>query len=307
MDRLQPLRLGTRASALARWQADWVAGLLIRQGVAVETVPITTKGDVRDGPIGAIGSQGVFTKEIQAALLDDRIDLAVHSLKDLPTVPVPGLVLAAVPPRATADDVLVSHGAGDFDALPARARVGTGSTRRRAQLLYRRRDLQVLDIRGNVDTRLRLLDEGRYDALVLAAAGLQRLGLASRIGQLLPTTWMVPAVGQGALGVEVRADDMRSRAFVQRLDDEDSHRAVLAERALLANLQGGCLAPVGAFGRVTHGLLHLDACVLDPQGTRRLAAHVTGPSQDAEQLGRRAADELLRQGAADLITAARGA
>ncbi len=171
------IRLGTRASALARWQADWVTARLTEAGIEVEQVLISTQGDVRQGPLGAIGGQGLFTKEIQLALLDHRIDLAVHSLKDLPTESVEGLRLGAVPLRASCRDVFVSGAVDSFANLPAGARVGTGSMRRRAQLLFQRPDLQVLDIRGNVDTRLRRLDEGQYDAIILAEAGLQRLGL----------------------------------------------------------------------------------------------------------------------------------
>ena len=299
------VRLGTRASALARWQADWVAGQLQQHGICVELVLIATQGDVRSGPIGTIGSQGVFTKEIQRALLDGRIDLAVHSLKDLPTDPIDGLALAAVPPRERPGDVLVSNQVAEFQSLDHGARVGTGSMRRRAQLLHVRPDLHVLDIRGNVDTRLRHLDEGRYDAIVLAEAGLTRLGLAHRIAQVLPKEWMLPAIGQGALGLETRADDQRTRELVALLDDADTHAAVLAERALLATLRGGCLAPVGAWGRMVHGALQLDAAVLDPQGTQRLEACVVGTPQTAEAVGQQAARQLLDQGAAALIAQAR--
>jgi hydroxymethylbilane synthase len=300
------VRLGTRASALARWQADWVAGQLQQHGIRVEMVLIATQGDVRDGPIGTIGSQGVFTKEIQRALLDGRIDLAVHSLKDLPTDPVDGLAVAAVPPREQPGDALVSNQVTEFESLGRGARVGTGSMRRRAQLLHVRPDLHVLDIRGNVDTRLRHLDEGRYDAIVLAEAGLTRLGLAHRIAQVFPKEWMLPAIGQGALGLETRADDQRTRELVATLDDADTHAAVLAERALLATLRGGCLAPVGAWGRVVHGALQLDAAVLDPQGTQRIAARVVGTPRTAEAVGQQAARQLLDQGAAALIAQARG-
>jgi hydroxymethylbilane synthase len=306
MEQRQVLRLGTRGSALARWQAQWVADQLQRAGAVVELVHITTQGDVRSGPLGGLGSQGLFTKEIQRALLDDRIDLAVHSLKDLPTEPIDGLSLAAVPRRESPGDVLVSHQVDQFDALPQGARVGTGSMRRRAQLLNVRGDLSVLDIRGNVDTRLRLLDEGNYEGIVLAEAGLRRLELASRITQVLPKSWMLPAIGQGALGLETRAQDAPTRQWVQLLDDPDTHRAVIAERALLSALRGGCLAPVGAWGRVVDGLLHLDAAVLHPQGTQRLVAQVSGSPADAATVGAEAAGQLLAQGASELIAAARG-
>ena len=301
------LRLGTRASALARWQADWVTSQLHEAGVPVELVLITTKGDAQSGPIGNLGAQGVFTKEIQNALLDGRVDLAVHSLKDLPTDPVDTLTLAVVPPRESPGDVLVSREGLDFDSLPAGARIGTGSMRRQAQLLNARSDLKILDIRGNVDTRLRRLDEGEYEAIVLAEAGLKRLELAERITQILSKSWMLPAVGQGALGLETRQDDSVTRERIACLNDSDTHQSVLAERMLLASLHGGCLAPIGAWGRVEGGQLHLDATVLDPQGTTRLTAHVVGPPEQAVELGQEAAHQLLDQGGGDLIAAVREA
>ena len=328
------LRLGTRASALARWQADWVRARLTEFGFTVELVFLSTQGDVSARPLGAIGGSGVFTKEIQRALLGGEIDLAVHSLKDLPTEPVAGLTLTAVPPRESTADVLVSasgrlgrsqcelplgpestqqditcpqNSAGNaINALPAGALIGTGSVRRRAQLLHFRSDLQVLDIRGNVDTRLRKLDEGQYDAVILAEAGLRRLGLTERITQVIPRQVMLPAVGQGALGVETRADAAAVVQAVARLDHPETRAAVMAERALLAALRGGCLAPVAAWGRVADGNLLLDAVVLDGCGSRRLWAARRGAPAAAESLGRETAEELLAAGAAELIAAARG-
>jgi hydroxymethylbilane synthase len=299
-----PLRLGTRGSALARWQADWVAGQLRQAGLAVELVPITTQGDIRTGPLGQIGGQGLFTKELQRALQIGSIDLAVHSLKDLPTAPVPGLSLAAVPPRESTADVLISPHANAIESLPAAARVGTGSLRRKAQLLHLRRDLVVEDIRGNVETRLRKLDEGDYDAIVLAEAGLKRLGLAERITSVISRAAMLPAVGQGALGIETRTADTATRAAVAPLDDLATHQAVLAERTLLLALLAGCLAPVGALARVAGGRIVLDAAVLSPDGSQRITA--TGSAEtDAVALGQRVADDLLAQGAGALIAAAR--
>jgi len=299
------LRLGTRTSALARWQAGWVAAELVKLGVCVEMIHIATQGDVSSRPLGAIGGQGVFTKELQRALLDGAIDLAVHSLKDLPTEPVPGLQLAAVPERESTRDVLVSRVAGSFAALPPGARVGTGSIRRRAQLLCARPDLQVSEIRGNVDTRLRKLDEGQYDAIVLAEAGLRRLGLGNRITQVLPTELMLPAVGQGALGIEARGHDAPTLETLAQLDHPVSHSAVLAERALLAALRAGCLAPVGAWARVEGDRLQLDAVVLSHDGRDRLSVSVAGLPEQAEALGHQAAAELAACGAAQLIAASR--
>jgi hydroxymethylbilane synthase len=298
------LRLGTRASPLARWQAEWVAARLKEQGVGVELVPITTQGDVKTGPLGQIGGQGLFTKELQRALVDGQIDLAVHSLKDLPTAPVDGLLVAAVPVRESTADVMVSNKAGRIEELPHAARIGTGSLRRKAQLLHLRSDLVVEDIRGNVETRLRKLDEGAYDAIILAEAGLARLGLAGRIKQVIPRTIMLPAVGQGALGIETRADDVRTRSLLAPLDHEPTHLAVVAERTLLFTLRAGCLAPVGALAMAEGQRLTLSAVVLSPDGKSRIAAAAAMTTSDAIYLGQVVAEELLSQGAAELIAGA---
>jgi hydroxymethylbilane synthase len=315
--------MGTRGSKLARWQAEWVAGELRRLGCEVELVEIATRGDIeRAASIEEIGTRGVFTKEIQRALLAGDVDLAVHSLKDLPTEAVEGLVLAAVPVRESSADVLVTasgsreRGAGSTNSgsmllapgsmLPSGARVGTGSLRRQAQLLHVRPDLRIEDVRGNVDTRLRKLDEGQFDAIVLAEAGLKRLGLSGRISQVLPLDVMLPAVGQGALAVECRTDDAAALAIVAQLDDPITRAAVTAERALLQHLCGGCMAPVGALGRVDGGELQLAAVVLSADGTRRLVAKDEAAPDEAESLGRRVADALLKRGAAELIAQSRG-
>lgn len=295
------IRLGTRASALARWQANWVTEQLKNVGVNVEIVHITTSGDTQTGPIGQSGSQGVFTKEIQRALLDGEVDLAVHSLKDLPTEHVPGLSLAAVPKRANAADVLVSRVSDAWTSLPEGSRVGTGSVRRQAQLLAVRPDLKVLGIRGNVDTRLRKLDEGDYDAIVLAAAGLQRLGLADRITEVLPHEVMLPAVGQGALGLETREDDERTRAILSQLNDAATHESVIAERSLLATLRGGCSAPIGASARIRDDRLLLDAVVLSVDGSARISADGESTRSEASNLGQSVAKTLFDKGADKLL------
>ncbi len=319
------LRLGTRGSQLARWQADWVAGELRRLGHGVELIEIATHGDVeRARPIEEIGTLGVFTKAIQQALVSGEVDLAVHSLKDLPTEPIAGLVLAAVPKRESAADVLV-EGRGSrvegrerestilahhsshavLNSLPPSARVGTGSLRRQAQLLHLRPDLQVREVRGNVETRLRKLDDGQFDAIVLAQAGLQRLGLADRISQVLPFEVMLPAVGQGALGIECRADDDDTLQVLGLLNDAATRAAVTAERVLLEQLRGGCMAPVGALGLVESGRLHLQAVVLSADGTHRLAASDSSEPSEAVALGRRVAEALITQGAGELIAGIR--
>jgi hydroxymethylbilane synthase len=287
-----------------------VAARLRQLGHAVEIVEITTAGDEHQrGPVADIGAPGVFTKEIQRAVLAGDADLAVHSLKDLPTDPVAGLTLAAVPPRESPADVLVARGNLQLEQLPEFARVGTGSLRRQAQLRHARPDLKIEGIRGNVDTRIRKLYEkgagGEFDAIVLAEAGLTRLRLAGRISQVLTADVMMPAVGQGALGIECRADDQSALAALRDIDDADSRCAVTAERSLLAHLRGGCLAPIGALGQIAGDRLLLSAVVLSPDGSRRLSASETASRADAETLGRRVADLLLAQGAAEVIAASR--
>jgi hydroxymethylbilane synthase len=299
-----PFRIGTRGSRLALWQANHVAEqlrplLAPREVVLVE---LRTTGDqVRDVSLAAIGGQGVFTKEIQQAVRDGRADLAVHSLKDLPTAPVPGLVLAAVPPRGPTRDVLIAPRHGRFDNLPRAARVATGSSRRRAQLLHRRPDLHLVDIRGNVDTRLRKLCTEDLDGLILAQAGLERLNLAHEVTEVLDPSWMLPAVGQGALGLECRADDDEALAAVRRLNHAPSMQAVTAERAFLRTLGGGCLLPIAALADVAGEVLTLTGAVCSPDGRRRLAGTVTGPAADADALGQELARRLLAQGARELL------
>lgn len=301
------LRIGTRGSALARWQAEWVAGQLTAMGVEVELVPISTRGDrEQSGPIAAIPGEGVFTKELQRSLLAGDIDLAVHSLKDLPTAPVEGLVLAAVPERSFTGDVLVSRGGVKFADLPAGATIGTGSLRRRAQLWHARPDLKMADVRGNVDTRLRKVAAGEYDALVLAEAGLDRLNLREHITEVLPKSLILPAVGQGALGIETRANDEPTRTALAPLDHHATHHAVLAERAMLATLRGGCLAPVGAWARIeADSQLHLDGVVLSGDGSQKLSASIIGDPATAHSLGEHVAQNLIAQGATNLIQACR--
>jgi hydroxymethylbilane synthase len=303
--RLGRLRLGTRASPLARWQAQWVAARLAELGVETLLVPISTSGDVRrTGPIGAIGGQGVFTKELERALSDREIDLAVHSLKDLPTDAVDGLVLAAVPARGPLGDVLISRNEERFEELQQGAVVGTGSLRRRTQLWHARPDLQMDDVRGNVETRIGKLRAGQFDALVLAEAGLERLGLTGEVTQRLPLPMMLPAVGQGALAVEARADDRDTLEWLAQLDDLDTHRAVAAERTMLAALRGGCLAPIGAWGRIAQGQLQLSGVVLSADGARRIDAERAGSPEEPVALGQAVAAELISQGAGELIEGA---
>jgi hydroxymethylbilane synthase len=299
-------RIGARGSKLARWQSEWVGEQLRTRGVAVEIVEITTSGDVQQlGPVTAIGGVGVFTKEIQAALLAGDVDLAVHSLKDLPTQQVAGLTLAATPPRENPADALIAASGSTLESLAPGSRVGTGSQRRRAQLLALRPDLVMLDIRGNVDTRLRKLDEGQYDAIVLAAAGLTRLGWADRITEMLAPPRVLPAPGQGSLAIECRTNDAVTLAALTPLDDPQTRAAVVAERTLLGVLEGGCSAPIAAWGRAARGELRLDGLVASLDGCRVLRASGESKPDDADALGARIADELLQQGAAAIVGAAR--
>lgn len=311
----RPLRIGTRASKLARWQSDWVAAELTRLGARVEIVEITTRGDVEQlGPVAGIGVQGVFTKEIQAAVLAGEVDIAVHSLKDLPTEQVRGLVLAATPPRENVADALVTNAASSLGELPAGARIGTGSLRRRAQILRLRPDLHVAGIRGNVDTRLRKLDDGEFDAIILAAAGLTRLGWASRIAEYLEPPRMLPAPGQGSLALECRVDDLATQAVVGQLNNPDTRIGIVAERTILAALHGGCSAPIAAWGRVDGELLRVDGLVASLDGREVLHSSIIAnlPTQDASAAisearaaGLAAAEELRKLGAEAIILAAK--
>jgi hydroxymethylbilane synthase len=310
MTSVPPLRIATRASQLALWQARHIADLLrsADAGRSVELVEVSTHGDrVRSEPLAEMGGVGVFTREVQRAVLDGRADIAVHSLKDLPTQTAAGLALAGVPGRAARFDVLVLSDSADEDIttleqLPAGARIGTGSPRRQAQLLHRRPDLLMADIRGNVETRLRKLDEGEYDAIVLAQAGLMRLGLtANHRLILLEPPIMYPAVGQAALGVECRADDEPTISLLRDLSDPTTRAEVTAERSCLRELQAGCHAPVGTLATVEDQRLTLHTVVLSADGTQRIEAEQTGDVGDAGQIGRELAQQLLADGAGPLI------
>ena len=298
------LTLGTRASALALTQSQLVADAIQHAGdVTVTLVEVRTEGDrtqAMQAPLDLIGGTGVFVTALRERLLAGDIDLAVHSLKDLPTAPAPGLVIAAVPSRADARDVLVSKDKLRFADLPVGARIGTGSPRRAAQLLAVRPDLRIAPIRGNVDTRLRKVADGEYDAVVLAAAGLARLGRLAEITETFAIDVVLPAPGQGALAVECRSDDPTLAGLLARLDHAATRAAVIAERSLLATLEAGCTAPVGAYA-VVDDALTLTGAVVAPDGTRMLRSMVTGSVDAADSIGRRLAEDLLAQGAADLM------
>jgi hydroxymethylbilane synthase len=296
------IRLGTRGSALALWQANWTADQLRRLGVNVELVLMKTEGDTFAGSLRDSGGQGLFTKRLQTALLEREIDLAVHSLKDLPTDDLAGLRIAAVPPREDPADAMISIRYQQVDELPHQARVGTGSPRRQAQLLHRRPDLVVTDLRGNVDTRLKKLEQNEYDAIILAKAGLTRLGWASRISQSLSDEIMLPAVGQGALGLEMRDEQDALWQVVHQLDDASTRAEVTAERALLRSLRAGCLAPVGARATAQSGRLRLQGVVLSHDGVQRISAsNEVNDLREPASLGEKLAQQLIEQGASELI------
>jgi hydroxymethylbilane synthase len=297
------IRLGTRGSQLAMVQSRWVKSQLEAFGAEVELVMIRTEGDDTHRSLTQIGGQGVFTKALQAGLLEKRIDLAVHSLKDLPTLSVPGLKIAAVPPREDPADVWVSREGALCRSAESGSRVGTGSLRRAAQLRRLCPAVSVVDIRGNVDTRLRKLDEAEFDALVLAAAGLHRLGLAERITEYFPTDVMFPAVGQGALGLEIRESDRDVEPWVAKLNDPASFYAVMAERAMLQGLNAGCLSAVGAECKIEGSQLQLKAIVLDLEGRQAIQAFRHSAPESYLELGRRTAEALLKQGAAEILSA----
>lgn len=300
------LRIGTRGSALARWQAEWVRKQLARFGIQSELVIITTSGDRHQHwAVESLGATGVFTREIQLALLANEVDLAVHSLKDLPTISPEGLIVAAIPPRGPVGDLLISRRETSLVSLPPGATIGTGSRRRAAQILYHRPDLKILPLRGNVDTRLRKLEEGQFDAIIVAEAGLKRLGRHVNFAENLTPQWLLPAPGQGALAVETRRDDWQTRQSVQSLHDKETAAAVAAERSFLAALAAGCLAPVAAWAHVLQNRLVLTGRVLSPDGSRKLEATCAGEISQPEKLGHQLAELLHAQGAGEIIISAR--
>jgi len=286
------------------WQAEHVRNLLVKAhpGIKIELVPIQTKGDrVLDAPLAKVDSKGIFTREIEQALLSGAVDLAVHSLKDLPTTLPAGLMIGAVCEREDPLDCLVTKGARSLAELPAEAVVATGSPRRKAQLLHLRPDLRIVDLRGNVGTRLRKLDESDWDAIVLAKAGLVRLGFENRISCVLGRKEMLPAVCQGALGIEIRQEDGKTAALVSPLDHAPSRLATAAERAFLASLGGGCQVPIAALARVGWGTLAIEGLVASPDGRTYLRRHIEGPASAAEALGKALGAEILEEGGGAIL------
>lgn len=300
---MRALRIGSRGSKLALWQANYIRERLEREcGTAAEIVAIKTSGDrAQTARLGEIGGKGIFVKEIEDALLEGKVDLAVHSSKDLPTETPAGLCFPAICVRDDVRDALISKSGAKLAELPSGARIGTSSLRRQAQLRHARADLQFVDMRGNVDTRLGKLERGDCDAIVLAKAGLDRLGWSSRITEVLSAEVSLPAVGQGALAIEARESEREVTELLARLDHAETRVAVFAERALLREVQGGCQIPLGAWARVEGGELVLDACIVSLDGAKYIRRRVSGELREPESLGVRAGRELLDAGGAEIL------
>jgi hydroxymethylbilane synthase len=300
----QPVRIATRKSPLAMWQAEHVAAALRKAhpGLQVEIVGMTTQGDkILDTPLAKIGGKGLFVKELEQGMLQGDADIAVHSMKDVPVALPDGLHLAVIMQREDPRDAYVSNRHAGLAALPEGARVGTSSLRRQCQLSDRRPDLEILPLRGNVNTRLRKLDDGEYDAIILASAGLKRLGFAERIRDFISLEDSLPAIGQGAVGIECRVDDERINALLAPLHHAHTAACVSAERAMNARLEGGCQVPIGGHATLTDGELHLRGLVGTVDGSEIVRAEIRGPEAEAEQLGRTVAEELLEHGAAEIL------
>jgi hydroxymethylbilane synthase len=295
------LRIGSRGSQLALWQANHISKLLRDRGHEVELEIIKTTGDkILDVALAKVGTKGMFTKEIEEALLENRVDLAVHSLKDLPTELAPEFEIAAITERQNPRDAFLSRYFDSIAALPERARIGTSSLRRQAQLKAMRPDLQVFPLRGNVDTRLRKLEEGEYDAIILASAGVNRLGLTQRIREILSPDIMCPAAGQGALGIEIRTGDVEIRKHLEFLNHVPTRISTIAERALLNELGGGCQVPIGAFAEVNGNDIKLVGVVARPDGTTVIRETRTGI--DAQRLGQELGQSLLNKGGREILS-----
>ncbi len=298
------IRIGSRGSKLALWQANWVREQLQAKGIECEIKQIQTTGDkILDVPLAKVGGKGLFVKEIDEALLEEKIDLAVHSMKDVPSELPKGLMIAAIPEREDPRDALISHDGKKLAELPKGARVGTSSLRRQAQLLALRPDLEIVALRGNLDTRLQKAKKGEFDAIILAAAGLHRLGLKDDITEYLPTDQMLPAIAQGALGIEIRKFDPEIQEIVLPLNHSNTSIAVKAERDLLAKLEGGCQVPIGGHATFADGKLSLQGLVANLDGTQVIRESKTAPYLEAGTLGEAVADALLEKGAGPILEA----
>ncbi len=296
------IRIGTRKSKLALWQANYVASVLQRNGYEVELVKITTKGDkILDVPLAKIGGKGLFVKEIEEALLRDEIDIAVHSLKDVPTYFPEGLGLIAITEREDPRDAFLSLKYDDIYQMEKDSILGTSSLRRKAQIKRLNKQIKIEDLRGNVDTRLRKLEEGQYDAIILAYAGLKRLGLEDKVKKIFSPDEVIPAVCQGFLGIEGRLDDEKVKEVVKILNCEESVIRATAERSFLARLEGGCQVPIAAYSELKNGKLEIVGFVSDLDGDRAFKEKISGNPEDAEMLGKELAEKLLSQGAKEIL------
>lgn len=298
------IRIATRKSPLALWQAEHVKSRLMaaHEGLNVELVTLSTQGDkILDTPLSKIGGKGLFVKELETAMLEGKADIAAHSIKDVPMEFPEGLFLSTVLEREEPCDAFVSNKIDSVQKLPIGATIGTCSLRRQSQLLYKRPDLKIKDLRGNVNTRLKKLDEGNFDAIILACAGLMRLKMDDRIKQRVPSSWILPAVGQGAVGLEARKDDEETLSLLSVLNHKDTADRITAERAVNHRLNGGCQVPIASYAMLDGDTLHLQALVGEPDGSKLIEGDLSGHRDDAEQLGMKLADDLLARGAKKIL------
>lgn len=298
------IRIATRKSPLALWQAEFVKAELLKlhPGLQVELVKMVTQGDkILDTPLAKVGGKGLFVKELEVGMLEGEADIAVHSMKDVPVEFPEGLHLAVICEREDPRDAFVSNNYNSIDELPKGAKVGTSSMRRECQLRANRPDLEILSLRGNVNTRLKKLDDGEYDAIILASAGLKRLGFESRIKHSIDPLVSLPAIGQGAVGIECRSNDKRINNLIAPLNHEETSIRVRAERAMNSRLEGGCQVPIGGYAVIEHGVILLRGLVGKPDGTQIIRGDISGKPEDAEELGTVLADDLLSRGAKEIL------
>ena len=301
---MKKIKIGTRGSVLALWQAEWVKSEIEKQdkNFSVELVIIKTKGDkILDVPLAKVGGKGLFVKEIEDAILDGRVDMAVHSMKDVPAEIPEGLFIKTITKRENPYDVLVSKNGETLSKLPQGAKIGTSSLRRSSQILHLRPDIQIVPLRGNLDTRLKKLETENMDAIILAAAGIHRLGFQDKITQYIKTDEMLPAVGQGALGIEVRKNDPQIISIVEKMNDPETHIAVIGERAFLHEMSGSCQVPIAAFATISGSEICLEGMVAQIDGSTLIKEKISGPTEDAQNLGKSLAKRILDLGAKEIL------
>ncbi|CAN2042338.1 hydroxymethylbilane synthase [Candidatus Magnetomoraceae bacterium gMMP-15] len=298
------VKIGTRGSALALWQAKWVKSAILKRNsdIKVELVVIKTKGDkILDVPLAKVGGKGLFVKEIEEALLDGRIDLAVHSMKDMPAEIPNGLCIGSIPERENPQDVMLSKNGLNFSQLPKGAAIGTSSLRRASQLLHIKPDINIVSLRGNLNTRIRKLEEGQMDAIILAAAGVHRMGMKEKITEYLSALTMLPAVGQGALSIEIRQNDSKISSIVKAFDHYKTRCTVLSERAFLHRLEGGCQVPIAGHGEIKDNTLTLKGLVAEIDGKKIIKDSISGPVNDYETMGNELAERILSKGGKEIL------